>query len=66
MADQDLRLSGWGGRGAFEGLTMNVEFCEDNSSSSKKIRYFRKNKGGGGGPPLDPPLVYDGQDGNDL
>ena len=31
--------------GAFEGLTMNVEFCEDNSGSSKKMRYFRKNKG---------------------
>ena len=33
--------------GAFEGLTMNVEFCEDNAGRSNKMRYFRKNKGGG-------------------
>ena len=30
-------------------LTMNVEFCEDNSGTSKKMRCFRKNK-------VDPPL----------
>ena len=46
----------------FEGLTMNVEFCEENSSRSKKMRYFRKNSGEGGGrapkgPSLGPPLV---------
>ena len=28
-------------------LSMNVEFCEDNSGTSKKMRYFRKNKVGG-------------------
>ena len=45
-----------GGGGAFEGLTMNVEFCENNQRS-KKVRYFRKNEGGGGlAPPLNPPL----------
>ena len=40
-------------------LTMNVEFCEDNSGTSKKMRYFRKNKMGAKAPqalPLDPPL----------
>ena len=38
VADPDLQLR----RGpAFKGLTMNVEFCEDNSGTS---RYFRKNK----------------------
>ena len=26
-------------------LTMNIEFCEENSGTSKKMRYFRKNKG---------------------
>ena len=36
-----------GGRGV--GLTMNVEFCKDNSGRSKKV--------GGRRPPLDPPLV---------
>ena len=30
------------GGGSFEGLTMNVEFCEDNSGSEQKMRYFRK------------------------
>ena len=30
-------------QGAFEGLTMNVEFCEDNSGRSKKMCYFQKN-----------------------
>ena len=39
MADPDLRQKGEG-RGAFEGLTMNVEFCERNSGGSKKMRYF--------------------------
>ena len=43
---------GGGGGGAFEGLTMNVEFCEDNSGRSKKMRYFQKNKGSGS-PPLN-------------
>ena len=32
-------------------LTMNVEFCEDNSSTSKKMRFFRQNKEGGPDPP---------------
>ena len=54
MADPVLQLEG--GRGAFEGLTMNVEFYEDNSGSAQKMRFFRKKKGGGGGAPLDPPL----------
>ena len=39
VADPDLQLTGGGGGGggkAFEGLTMNVEFCEDNSGSAKK------------------------------
>ena len=38
-------------------LTMNVEFCEDNSGTSKKMRYFRKNEVGARAPrvpPLDP------------
>ena len=39
---------GGGGGGAFEGFTMNVEFCEDNSDSALKMHYFRKNRGGGG------------------
>ena len=44
-----------GGRGrTFEGLTMNVEFCEDNLGSSKKMRYLRNNRGGGGGVPRGP------------
>ena len=61
MADPDLHLSGGGG--VFEGLTINVEFCEDNSGRSKKMRYIsEKNnggggggKGGGGGPPVPSP-----------
>ena len=32
-------------------LSMNVEFCEDNSGTTKKMCYFRKNKGGGPYPP---------------
>ena len=36
-------------------LTINVEFCEDNSGTLKKMRYFRKNKVAGA-PPLVPPL----------
>ena len=52
---------GRGGGGAFEGLTVNVEICENNSGRSKKMRYFRKIRRGGGcrAPPLDldPPLV---------
>ena len=43
VADPDLHLRRGGS--TFEGLTMNVEFCEDNSGSSKKMHYFRKNKG---------------------
>ena len=36
-------------------LTMNVEFCEDNSGTSKKMCYFQKNKVGACPPgPLDP------------
>ena len=66
MADLDLQLwggggGGGGGGGAFEGLTMNVEFCEDNSGDPKKIRYFRKiaEGGGGGGFPGPPwPLPW--------
>ena len=44
---------GGGGR-----LTMNGEFCGDNSERSKNMSYFRKNKGERGprAPPLDPPL----------
>ena len=62
MSDPDLRLKGGD---AFEGWTMNVEFCKENSGSAQKMRYFRKIKGGGGGggggappwaPSLDPPL----------
>ena len=40
MADPDLQL--WregGGGGTFEGLTMNVEFCEDNSDSGRKCTF---------------------------
>ena len=33
------RPSPKGGGAAFEGLTMNVEFCEDNSDRSKTMRY---------------------------
>ena len=46
------RFSGGSRPSAKEGarLTMNVEFCGDNSGTSKKMRYFRKNKV----PPLDP------------
>ena len=36
-----------GGGSAFEGLTTNVEFCEDNSGRSKKMRHFRKKWGRG-------------------
>ena len=41
-------------------LTMNVEFCEDNSATSKKMRCFPKNKVGAQVPraiPMDPPVV---------
>ena len=31
-------------------LTMNVEFCKDNSGTSKKMRYFFKNKVAGWAP----------------
>ena len=40
-------------------MTMNVEFCGDNSRRSKKISYFRKyagGVGGGGGGGLPGPL----------
>ena len=45
MADPDLQLrkgggGGGGGGGAFEGLTTNVEFCEDNSGISQKNALF--------------------------
>ena len=53
VADPDLHLSGEEG-GTFESLTMNVEFCQDNSGRSKVMRYFRKR--GGGGAPRAPPL----------
>ena len=48
-----------GGGGALKGLTINVEFCDDNSGRSKKMRYFRKIRVGGRAPPLDldSPLV---------
>ena len=56
MVDPDLQLR----RGpTFKSLTINVEFCKDNSGTSKKMRYFRKNKVGAGvpqAPPLDLPL----------
>ena len=49
---------------AFKDLTMNAEFCEDNSGSGQKMRPFRTNKAGKGGggqafraPPMDPQLV---------
>ena len=51
------RPSPKGGGGAFEGLTINAEFCKDNSGRSKKMRYFRKNKEVAT-PPLDPPVLY--------
>ena len=41
VVDPDLQL----GKGGFEGLTMNVEFCKDNSGSSKKMCYFQKKEG---------------------
>ena len=54
MADPDLLLREWD---AFEGLTMNVEFCEDNSGNGQKMRYSGK-KGGRVGPPdPDPGLA---------
>ena len=57
MADPDLHLSGGGG--VFKGLTINVEFCEDNSGRSKKMRYIsEKNKGGGGGGRSPGPLPW--------
>ena len=62
VADPDLHLPNWGGGGgAFESLTMNVEFCEDNSGRSKIMRCFRKMGGGGAprAPPLDLPLLED-------
>ena len=31
-------------------LTMNVEFCKDNSGTSKKMPYFQKNKVGAWAP----------------
>ena len=59
VADPDLRSAkgGGGGRGGGRDLTMNVEFCLDNSGTSKKMRYFRIKKWG----PLDPPLDDDGK-----
>ena len=46
------RLSaGVGGGGAFEGLTVNVKFYEDNPGSAQNMRHFRKKwvgEGGGG------------------
>ena len=43
-----LRGGRWeGGWGVGEGLTMNVEFCEDNFGSAQEVRYSRKNKGPG-------------------
>ena len=38
VADPDLHLRG-GGR-TFEGLTIDVKFCRNNSSRSKKMRHF--------------------------
>ena len=66
VAYPDLHLTGGGGGGggAFEGLTINIEFCEDNSGRSKKTRYFRKIRGGGG-LPLDPPLDATAADDDD-
>ena len=52
VAGPDLHPAKGGGGGAFEGLTINVEFCEDNSGGrSKKMRYFRKYKVGEAGAP---------------
>ena len=58
---RSFTFSGGSRPSAMEGarLTMNVEFCKDNSDTSKKIRYFRKIKVGARAPrdpPLDPPL----------
>ena len=51
LSHLSIIVRGEGGRGrTFEGLTMNVEFCEDNFGSSKKMRYLRNNRGGGGPP----------------
>ena len=55
VADPDLQLR----KGpAFKGLTMNLEFCEDNSGTSKKMHNFQENKVGAWAPPLDPPLLF--------
>ena len=58
VADPDLHQRGEG-RGAFEGLTMNVEFCERNSGGSKNMRYFRIFffLGGGGKGGMSPVLL---------
>ena len=37
------------GGGAFEGLTMNVEFFENNTGRSKKCAISKKIRGGGRG-----------------
>ena len=37
MVDPEGGGGGGGGGGAFEGLIINVEFCDDNSGSSKRM-----------------------------
>ena len=44
MAGPDLHLKGiggggGGGGGTFEGLTMNVEFCQDNSADQRNSQF---------------------------
>ena len=61
--DLHLRLGGGGGGGGgvdtFKGLTMNVEFCEDDSGSSKKNALFpKKNKWGEGGFPGSVTVIH--------
>ena len=43
VADPDLQLRRGPAFHMLKGLTMNVEFCEDNSGTSKKTALFPKN-----------------------
>ena len=59
LPNGESRPSTKGGRGGgVEGLTMNVEFCKNNSGSAQKMCYYRKIGGGDRrAPPLDLPLL---------
>ena len=59
MADPDLQIGGGGGGGGlFEGLTMNVDLCEDNILAvQRKCFIFEKIRGAGSWEPLDLPLA---------